>query len=382
VPSRGAKCLPGGLASARIRPETAAMNTQRASDPGGIEGIENYFLPNFCNVRMVFAVVVIAELLAFIITLLSPGVIDNPWGNLGLISMLVQWIALASAALLCLSRSLLSHMNNSAAGLASYLLVLLVTAVVSEMAFWLMIESTLFPTLTTDDHPVFLLRNLTISTVVAAVILRHLYIQFQWRQRLQSEARARIQALQARIRPHFLFNSMNTIASLTRSDPEAAETAIEDLSDLFRASLSGTNEQTTLGDEVELARRYLGIEKLRLGERLLVDWQLEGLPMDARLPPLVLQPLLENAIYHGIEPLPEGGTIRVSGRRVDNLLEITVSNPVPETRAGSRQQGNRIAQENIHQRLAIAFGNGAGLRSTAGTGSYQVSIRFPQAEVA
>jgi len=358
------------------------MNTQRASDPGGIEGIENYFLPNFCNVRMVFAVVVIAELLAFIITLLSPGVIDNPWGNLGLISMLVQWIALASAALLCLSRSLLSHMNNSAAGLASYLLVLLVTAVVSEMAFWLMIESTLFPTLTTDDHPVFLLRNLTISTVVAAVILRHLYIQFQWRQRLQSEARARIQALQARIRPHFLFNSMNTIASLTRSDPEAAETAIEDLSDLFRASLSGTNEQTTLGDEVELARRYLGIEKLRLGERLLVDWQLEGLPMDARLPPLVLQPLLENAIYHGIEPLPEGGTIRVSGRRVDNLLEITVSNPVPETRAGSRQQGNRIAQENIHQRLAIAFGNGAGLRSTAGTGSYQVSIRFPQAEVA
>jgi two-component system sensor histidine kinase AlgZ len=358
------------------------MNTRRAREQCGIEGIENYFLPNFCSVRMVFAVVVIAELLAFIITLLSPGVMDNPWGNLGLISMLVQWIALTSAALLCVSRTLLSRMSNSAAALASYLLVLLVTAVVSEMAFWLMIESTLFPRLTSDENPVFLLRNLTISTVVAAVILRHLYIQFQWRQRLQSEARARIQALQARIRPHFLFNSMNTIASLTRSDPEAAETAIEDLSELFRASLSGTSEQATLGDEVELARRYLGREKLRLGERLLVDWQLDDLPMEARLPPLVLQPLLENAIYHGIEPLPQGGTIKVSGRLVDDLLEITVSNPVPESRAGGRQQGNRIAQENIHQRLAIAFGARAGLRSMAGADFYQVSIRFPQAGVA
>jgi two-component system sensor histidine kinase AlgZ len=358
------------------------MNTQRARERGGIEGIENYFLPNFCNVRMVFAVVVITELLAFIITLLSPGVIDDPWGNLGLISMLVQWIALTSAALLCVTRPLLSRMSNSAAALASYLLVLLVTAVVSEMAFWLMIESTLFPALTSDEHPVFLLRNLTISTVVAAVILRHLYIQFQWRQRLQSEARARIQALQARIRPHFLFNSMNTIASLTRSDPEAAETAIEDLSDLFRASLSGTSEQATLGDEVELARRYLGIEKLRLGERLLVDWQLADLPMAARLPPLVLQPLLENAIYHGIEPLPQGGTIQVSGRRVGDLVEITVSNPVSASAAGSWQQGNRIAQENIHQRLVIAFGARAGLQSAAGPGDYRVSIRFPPMEVA
>jgi two-component system sensor histidine kinase AlgZ len=357
------------------------MNTQRLREQGGIEGVENYFLPNFCNVRMVFAVVVIAELLAFIITLLSPGVIDDPWGNLGLISMLVQWIALASAALLCVTRTLLSRMSNSAAALASYLLVLLVTVVVSEMAFWLMIESTLFPALTSDDHPVFLLRNLTISTVVAAVILRHLYIQFQWRQRLQSEARARIQALQARIRPHFLFNSMNTIASLTRSDPGAAETAIEDLSDLFRASLSVTSEQATLGDELDLARRYLGIEKLRLGERLVVDWQLDDLPMDAQLPPLVLQPLLENAIYHGIEPLPQGGTIRVSGDRVGDLVEITVTNPVPEVAAGSRQQGNRIAQENIHQRLAIAFGARAGLQSEAGPGGYRVSIRFPQVAV-
>jgi len=355
------------------------MSMQRAAEHGGTEGLENYFLPDFCGVRMVFAVVVISELLAFVITLLSPGVIDDPWGNLGLISMLVQWMALTSAALLCITRPLLSRMSNPAAALASYLLVVLVTALVSELAFWLMLESTLFPALSSDEHPVFLLRNLTISTVVAAVILRYLYIQFQWRQRLQSEARARIQALQARIRPHFLFNSMNTIAALTRSDPAVAEIAIEDLSDLFRASLGGTQELTTLGEEIELARRYLGIEKLRLGDRLVVDWQLDDVPLDAYLPPLVLQPLLENAIYHGIEPLPQGGSIRVSGRRVDGLLEITVSNPLADDERPGHQNGNRMAQENIHQRLAIAFGNKAGLVSRNGPGSYEVSIRFPQA---
>jgi len=355
------------------------MSRQAATQRGGGEVIENYFLPDFCSVRMVFAVVVISELLAFVITLLSPGVLDDPWGNLGLISMLVQWIALASAALLCVARPLLSRMSNSAAALASYLLVILVTALVSELAFWLMIGSTLFPAVTSDDHPVFLLRNLTISTVVAAVILRYLYIQFQWRQRLQSEARARIQALQARIRPHFLFNSMNTIAALTRSDPAAAESAIEDLSDLFRASLGGAQELTTLGEEIELARRYLGIEKLRLGERLAVDWQLDGLPMGARLPPLVLQPLLENAIYHGIEPLLQGGRILVSGRRSGGLLEITVSNPIADGAASGRSNGNRMAQENIHQRLAIAFGSRAGLVKHGEKDCYQVSIRFPQA---
>ena len=354
------------------------MSDQQSTDYSGIETTEPFFLPSFCDVRMVFAVVVIAQLLAFIITLVSPGVLENAWGNLGLISLFMQWIALTSAAVLCICRPALARMGNRLAAAISYLLVLLVTAVVSEAAFWLMHASTVFPEITIDRHATFLLRNLTISTVIAAIVLRYLYVQFQWRQQLKAEARARIQALQARIRPHFLFNSMNTIAALTRSAPETAETAIEDLSDLFRASLNNTRQQATLAEEMTLARRYLGIEALRLGERLNVQWDMQGVPLAIVLPPLILQPLLENAIYHGIERLPEGGTIHVDGDCEGGRVTIAISNPVlPET-AGEPHAGHRIAQENIRQRLQIIFGDSAELLSTLQAGVYKVVMHLPE----
>ncbi len=354
------------------------MSKQQPVEYSGIETVESFFLPSFCDVRMVFAVVVIAELLAFILTLVSPGVMENAWGSLGLISLFMQWIALTSAAVLCVSRPMLARMGNRVAAAASYLLVLLVTAVVSELAFWLMLTSTLFPEITVDRHATFLLRNLTISTVIAAIVLRYLYVQFQWRQQLKAEARARIQALQARIRPHFLFNSMNTIAALTRSAPEKAETAIEDLSDLFRASLNNTHQQATLAEELILAQRYLGIEALRLGERLSVEWNMDAVPPTTVLPPLILQPLLENAIYHGIERLPEGGTIHVDGSCHDGRVTIAISNPVATEDNGKQQAGNRIAQENIRQRLQIIFGDSADLVSTLTAGVYKIVMHFPE----
>ena len=353
------------------------MGIRAPTDQRGIERLERFFLPNFCDVRMVFAVVIIAELLALIITLVSPGVLADPWGNLGMISLLMQWIALTSAAVLCLGRPLLSRLGNTAAALVSYALVLLVTAVVSELAFTLMLRSALFPQVTADQHAVFMFRALTISTVISAIVLRYLYVQFQWREQLKTEASARVQALQARIRPHFLFNSLNTIAALTRSDPEIAETAIEDLSDLFRASLDNAHGQATLGDELTLARRYLNIESLRLGERLAVAWDLDDLSLETEVPPLILQPLLENAIYHGIEPLPEGGIIHVAGQNRDGNLEIVISNPVAG--ASTRTVGTRIAQENIRQRLQIAFGAQADLVTSQDEGVYTVTLKMPGA---
>jgi two-component system sensor histidine kinase AlgZ len=240
-----------------------------------------------------------------------------------------------------------------------------------------MLRSTLFPNLSDGDHDIFLLRSLTISTVVAAIVLRYLYVQFQWRQKHKAEATARIQALQARIRPHFLFNSMNTIAALTRSDPVAAESAIEDLSDLFRASLNNSNGQTMLGDELKLARRYLNIESLRLGERLAVNWDMGDVSMQHAVPPLILQPLLENAIYHGIEPLPAGGTITVTGRENAQGLTITISNPVATGGRASQHKGNQIAQENIRQRLQIAYGSEAGLENRQHEGTHSVVLTIP-----
>jgi two-component system sensor histidine kinase AlgZ len=338
---------------------------------------EQFFLPSFCDVRIVFGVVVMTELLAFVLVLASPGLLQDPWSGLGLISLFMQWIALTSAAVLCLARPLLYRLGNIVAALASYLLVLLVTAAVTEMAFRLLASSSLVIAVDPGEHAVFLLRSLTMSTVIAAVMLRYLYVQHQWRQQVLAEARARIQALQARIRPHFLFNSMNTIAALTRSRPEVAEAAIEDLSDLFRASLGRAEDRTTLGDELALARRYLNIETLRLGDRLSVMWDLDALPLDVKVAPLMLQPLLENAIYHGIEPLPAGGTIRVAGRLQDGMVEIEISNPVSADGSSVPHRGSQIAQENIRQRLLLAFGDTARLETSLRDGDYRVTLRYP-----
>jgi two-component system, LytTR family, sensor histidine kinase AlgZ len=338
---------------------------------------EQFFLPSFCDVRIVFGVVVMTELLAFVLVLASSGLLHDPWSGLGLISLFMQWIALTSAAVLCLARPLLFRLGNNVAAVVSYLLVLLVTAGVAEMAFRLLASNSLVIPVDPGEHVEFLLRSLTMSTVIAAVILRYLFVQHQWRQQVLAEARARIQALQARIRPHFLFNSMNTIAALTRTQPEVAESAIEDLSDLFRASLGQEDDRSILGDELELARRYLNIETLRLGDRLSVEWNMDALPLDVKVVPLMLQPLLENAISHGIEPLSTGGTIRVAGRLKEGMVEIEISNPVPAVGSYVPHRGSQVAQENIRQRLLLAFGDTARLVTTLSGGDYRVTLRFP-----
>jgi len=196
---------------------------------------------------------------------------------------------------------------------------------------------------------------------------------------VELESRERIRALQARIRPHFLFNSMNTIAALTRSDPTRAEEAVEDLADLFRVTLSEARTQISLREELEVARIYQRIEQLRLGDRLRVRWQVGDLPPRAIVPSLLLQPLLENAIYHGIEPLPEGGTVEVSGRvGEDGRVEIEVVNPcADDVAAAVHRQGNRMALDNVRQRLALAFPGQATVDVDAGRREYRVRLRFP-----
>ena len=147
---------------------------------------------------------------------------------------------------------------------------------------------------------------------------------------MRAEARSRIHALQARIRPHFFFNSMNTIASLTCTDPSRAEEAVADLADLFRATMKDSDEPYHMSEELELCRTYVRMEELRLGDRLTVQWQIDAALMPAIVPSLSIQPLLENAIHHGIEPLDGGGVVLVAGELSDNDLIITVTNPVTD----------------------------------------------------
>ena len=171
------------------------------------------------------------------------------------------------------------------------------------------------------------MRNAGITFVVTALALRYFYVTHEWRHNVELQAKARVHALQARIRPHFLFNSMNTIAALTRSNPARAEEAVQDLADLFRANLNEKRNQISLAEEIDVARTYQRMEQLRLGDRLRVEWKIDSLPTDALVPGLTLQPLLENAIYHGIEPRPDGGVVTVTGEFNKGMITIVVTQP-------------------------------------------------------
>ena len=188
-------------------------------------------------------------------------------------------------------------------------------------------------------------------------------------------AEARIQALQARIRPHFLYNSINAVLSLIRSEPRRAERALEDMADLFRVLMADNRTLAPIAAEVELARQYLAIESLRLGERLRVTWRVDGMPADALVPPLMLQPLVENAVYHGIEPIPGGGEIQIEVMLAGAQLVMTLANPLP---AEARQSaGNRMALANIRERLQLHFDAEASMKSEVRDGVYRVTIRIP-----
>ncbi len=161
-----------------------------------------------------------------------------------------------------------------------------------------------------------------------------------------------------------------------RSEPRRAERALEDLADLFRVLMSENRTLAPIAEEVELARQYLAIETLRLGEeRLRVAWSIEAMPGDALVPPLMLQPLVENAVYHGIEPSPDGGEVTIDVRRDGRQLVMTLANPLP---AESRQTvGNRMAIANIRERLQLHFDAEASMRSEVSDGRYRVTIRMP-----
>lgn len=355
---------------------------------------DGLFLPDFCDMGTVFTVVLVGTLLAFILVLSPVVTTSHWWRDLALNSLFIQWVALSSTGLLCSGRRWLSTLGNTGAGIAAYVLILVVCLVCSEAAYWLVARPVMDAQLLVAEadnaelvpnplpmglawHLEFLAKNLAITAIVAAVALRYFYVQYQWRTQVQSEAKARIQALQSRIRPHFLFNSMNTIASLTRTSPELAEQVTEDLADLFRASLGDASVPVTLEREIEVCRQYLRIEEQRLGARVTINFEVDALPGDALIPGLILQPLAENAIYHGIEPAELGGFVAIDGSTNDAAVVLRISNSLPNADAKSARETNRMAQDNVEQRLRAFFGADSSLHATSDVGEYTVELRFP-----
>ena len=262
-------------------------------------------------------VILVAQLLVLVL-LLAGGEIT--WVRFALLSLFVQWVALTSAGMLCFSRPIFLRFGLLQGAALAFLLVMLSTLLVGLVG-----DRVLGGDLSNRIDWAGIGRQLAIAGIITGMVLRYFYVQQRLREQERSELQARIQALQSRIRPHFLFNSMNIIASLISVDPETAESVVEDLSALFRARLNELGNQVPLSEELALCRRYLRIEGLRLGDRLETDWQIEDVPNQLRVPLLTLQPLLENSIYHGIQPLPEGGKITLRLWYEDERVFVDIS---------------------------------------------------------
>ena len=224
-----------------------------------------------------------------------------------------------------------------------------------------------------DAEPLGIIRAGGFALLATALLAS--YFHLRSRAFSPALAEARLQALQARIRPHFLFNTLNAVLSLVRKDARRAEAAIEDLAELYRMVMADTKNLTTLARELDLTRQYLNLEQLRLGERLIVDWQIAEAPRDALVPPLLLQPLVENAVYHGIEPGIEPGTIVIAIRRDKDRVHLKLTNPYhPEHQ---HRQGNRIALANIRERLVLHFDVEGVLESGVKGSRYEIRMTMP-----
>lgn len=319
-------------------------------------------LPDFRNLGIMARILVIVNMVAVAAAIVKSPDARSAWGQFIEIGALVE-------PLLVLSLLVLALLSNALRRLPYWLGAVTVLALELALTTALYFEGR--PLLEAD--PAALWRYWVLVALTTVMLLG--YFDLRGRALSPALSEARLQALQARIRPHFLYNSINAVLSLIRQAPRRAEEALEDMAELFRVLMADNRELTPLARELDLCRQYLGIEQLRLGERLKVEWQLEAMPGDALVPPLVLQPLLENAVYHGIEPRVEAGviTIRIYGTR--DQLHAVLRNPYRA--GGDRHAGNKMALANIRERLALHFDAEANLTTRAGADTYEVHIVMP-----
>jgi two-component system sensor histidine kinase AlgZ len=332
-------------------------------------------VPELCRGPAVLFLVLSGVLLALCFVLFESQPGRFAWESLGRSAAFICWNLLASAGVLCLLRERLGRGSLPLASMLAFLAILMVCLVSGLAQRWLLgtlIEGEPF---VVDSQ--LLARDLLICALLGGAALRYFHLQGELIARERAELDARVRALQARIRPHFLFNSMNIIASLIPVAPEQAERAVEDLSVLFRASLREGERTVPLAEELELCDRYMRLEGWRLGDRLHFESRITPLEPGLRVPPLSVQPLLENAVYHGIQPRPEGGTVLLELRREQDALLIEVRNPLAE----SDMPGSGIALGNIRARLAAIYGESARLETAREGDAFRATLRIPAVSV-
>lgn len=335
--------------------------------------LDRFFLPDLCNSRALVLSLAVSVGLVLALTLLETGVSSFAWQRFAIVSFFVQWVVLLSFAGLCTARRWLAYWPALWASLMAMIWVVWVTVVVSISG------ELLWPEPVAGIDWFWVLRNALVASIFAAMALRYFYVQSQWRWQTQAQLQARLAALQAHIRPHFFFNTLNTVASLIPVDAEKAEQMLLDLAQLFRQVLKTEDQMLSLSQEVALAKRYLAIEQTRLGDRLQVQWQLPDTLPAVQVPSLILQPLLENAVYHGVQPVLAPGYIAIDGQQDGDYYVIRIRNSKPATDVVA-VDGHQMAQNNVRARLAMMAQGEGQLMCQQEKAEYRVSLRLPYQE--
>jgi two-component system, LytTR family, sensor histidine kinase AlgZ len=331
-------------------------------------------IPDCCNIGVVFRSLLVVNGVVLMAILLRTAGFKAGLQEFVVTSVLVELACLSSLVTLCGVRRIVKTMPLW----GQRLVTALVPAAVTSLIIRFLSSNTLF--LDSFTH----LTNIE-GMLVAGLFGITLQHYFELRTRAFSPAlvEARLQALQARIRPHFLFNSLNAVLSLIRTEPKRAETTLEDLADLFRILMRDARDMTTLEQEIRLCRQYLSIEKVRLGERLQVKWEATNMTDSvlhkAQIPSLLLQPLLENAVHYGVEPATEPALIQIKLNRTLDRIEIAITNPYYGSDATSA--GNHMALNNIRERLALLYDVEAQITTSVENGFFEVRLRFPYVKV-
>jgi two-component system sensor histidine kinase AlgZ len=327
-------------------------------------------LPDFCSLPVLFALLVVGALTVTLMWL-APGN-DGDLRDYCISVLFTSWLSMLLTVALCKLRPWMQRLSWLWPYAAVWLVLVVTVGISAALLGW--IDHNLGAGLSPDSFR-FVRDSVLATGLLGAGLLRYFYVVAQWQARVAAEAQAQVAALQARIRPHFLFNSMNAVAALIRVDPDAAERTVENLAELFRAALgSDPSSVGTLGEEWALVDRYLEIEALRLGDRLRVERDFD-LPADLPLPRLLLQPLVENAIRHGVQPSRTGGTIRLGDRRVPGGVEIVVDNPLSDTPG---TPGNGHGLRNVRERVRFHFGERASVRAEARDDRFVVTVFLPE----
>ena len=331
--------------------------------------------PDLCRSKFVLRAIVLAQAVAILLAL-APGTLEDRWFRLGLSTLFVQWVTLLSLFLLCQLQQHLPAKSPRQLAINAFMVLFSCTAFVSLVAFALLTEKGWEAQVSLG---VFLLHNLLIAVIVGVIGLQFYLMHQERHQRIAAQSRAELDALQARIRPHFLFNSLNTAAELTQQDPEAAEEALLNLSNLFRAALKA-GEDSNLQEELNLVDRYLSLEQWRLGSRLMIQRHYpDKIPL-IRLPSLTIQPLVENAVRHGVERRTEPSCISLQIIISDQHLTLLIQNPLGD-QPEAQFDGNGVALDNIRQRLALLYDDRARLTTGIIDHLYRAKLVIPLSQL-